>query len=439
MKKRILAVLMATVMVVSMAACQTAPAPAEEKPVAEEPAAEEPATEEPATEEPAAEATGEIPEIVLSRWAGPHADDQKKVVAQYEDAEIIIDDIDYGNLQQKQIQSMSTSADYDLVWFQEIWLNEYVTQDFLLPLNDLVQKEGADLSIYLPSMIEGNTVDGQFYGFPTMAQTYILTYNKEWFDKEGQKVPETPEELVAVAKYFKEQGTGIAIPALQGMAAADVFASLLFSFGGDYFTEDGQLNLTSEEAVKAMQLWKDLCDNSMTGSLTWHNDQVSQAIREEQAPFGITITGLGSLDADPEQSLIVDKVAYAPIPGEKGSIGVVSYWSWGVAANSKNTDAAFNVAKWLTSPEIEKEQAMMNGQITAVASLAEDAEVVANIPFLGAANAMLENAKTQPSTGNASQIFEPLCATLSEVGSTGVDPTEALEKLQASLADVSNK
>ena len=64
MKKKILAVLMATVMVASMAACgakkeEPAPAPAAEEPAAEEPAAEEPAVEEPAAEEaPAEEAAG---------------------------------------------------------------------------------------------------------------------------------------------------------------------------------------------------------------------------------------------------------------------------------------------------------------------------------------------------------------------------------------------
>ena len=59
--KKIIALLLALMMVLSLAACgqQAAPAateaPAAEEPAAEEPAAEEPAAEEPAAEEPAAE------------------------------------------------------------------------------------------------------------------------------------------------------------------------------------------------------------------------------------------------------------------------------------------------------------------------------------------------------------------------------------------------
>lgn len=380
--------------------------------------------------------TGDVT-LVLSRWSGPHADDQKKILKEYEEAAVEMDDIDYGSLKQKQIQSLSSSADYDLVWVHETWLKDYVEKDFLLPLNDLVKENGTDLSLYSDGMIESNTIDGEFYGFPTFAQTYFITYNKEWFEKEGQTVPETPEELVETAKYFKEKGTGIAIPAMQGAAAVDVFSSLLYSYGGDYFDEDGKLDLTSEPMQKAFALWKDLCDNSMTGSLTWHNDQVSQAVREEKAPFGITISGLSYMDIDPEVSLITDKVGYAPIPGEKGNIGVVTYWTWAVAKNSKNPEAAYALAAWLTSTETEKEQCLMNGQITAVKSLAEDSEVVESIPVLPVANEVLASALPQPSTGDSSKILEALQATLSEIGATDIDPAEAAAALQESLGNAS--
>lgn len=376
--------------------------------------------------------------LVISRWAGPHADDQKKVLAEYPDADVKMDDIDYGNLKQKQIQSLSTSGDYDLVWVHETWLKDYVEKDFLLPLNDLVEEKGTDLSAYSDGMIESNTIDGEFYAFPTFAQTYMITYNKEWFEKEGQSVPTTPEELVEVAKYFKEQGTGIAIPAMQGAAAVDVFSSILYSYGGDYFDEDGKLDLTSEPMQKAFALWKDLCDNSMAGSLTWHNDQVSQAVREEKAPFGITISGLANMDVDPETSLIIDKVGYAPIPGEAGNIGVVTYWSWAVAKNSENQEAAYDLAAWLTSEEVEKEQSLMNGQITAVKALAKDSEVVENIPVLPVANEILATAKPQPSTGDSSKVLEALQATLSEIGATGADPNEAAAALQETLEGATN-
>jgi ABC-type glycerol-3-phosphate transport system substrate-binding protein len=386
-----------------------------------------------------AAATAEKPTVVLSRWAGPHADDQKTVLAEYPDAIVKVDDVDYGNLKVKQIQSLSTSADYDLVWASEIWLAEYVSKGWFLPLNDMISKYKVDLSIFSKAMVDMNTTDGKLYAIPTFAQTLILTYNKEWFEKEGQKVPTTVDELLAVAKYFKEKGTGIAIPAMQGQAAADLYGQILYSAGGDYFGSDGKVNLLSGEAIYAAEVWDKLCEYSITGSLTWHHDQVSAAVREEVAPIGITITGLSGLDSDPKMSKIVDKVGYATIPGKKSVVGVVSYWSWGVAKNSKNPEAAFKLAVWLVSPEVEKKQALMNGQIGAISSLAQDSEVVAKMPFLPATSETLANAKTQPTSVSAGKIFEPLIAALSEIASTNKAPKDVLAKLQNDLKDVTSK
>ena len=386
-----------------------------------------------------AAATAEKPTVVLSRWAGPHADDQKTVLAEYPDAIVKVDDVDYGNLKVKQIQSLSTSADYDLVWASEIWLAEYVSKGWFLPLNDMISKYNVDLSIFSKAMVDMNTTDGKLYAIPTFAQTLILTYNKEWFEKEGQKVPTTVDELLAVAKYFKEKGTGIAIPAMQGQAAADLYGQILYSAGGDYFGSDGKVNLLSDEAIYAAEVWDKLCEYSITGSLTWHHDQVSAAVREEVAPIGITITGLSGLDSDPKMSKIVDKVGYAPIPGKKSVVGVVSYWSWGVAKNSKNPEAAFKLAVWLVSPEVEKKQALMNGQIGAISSLAQDSEVVAKMPFLPATSETLANAKTQPTSVSSGKIFEPLIAALSEIASTNKTPKDVLAKLQNDLKDVTSK
>lgn len=405
---------------------------AAEEQIAEE---EEVAEEEVAQEQETTKET-EKPTIVLSRWAGPHADDQKTVLAEYNDAIVKVDDVDYGNLKAKQIQSLETSADYDLVWASEIWLAEYVSKGWFLPLNNLVAENNVDLSIYSEAMINMNTTDGELYAMPTFAQTLILTYNKEWFENEGQVVPTTVDELLAVAKYFKDNGTGIAIPAMQGQAAADLYAQILYSAGGDFFDSDGKVNILSDEALYAAEVWDKLCDYSITGSLTWHHDEVSQAVREEVAPIGITVTGLSGFDSDPEMSKIVDKVGYAAIPGGESVVGVVSYWSWGVANNSKNPDAAFKLAVWLTSPEIEKEQALMNGQICAVSSLAEDSEVVAKMPFLPATSETLANAKTQPTSVSAGAIFEPLETALSEIAATDRTPEDIFTELQEVLKDV---
>ena len=81
----------------------------------------------------------------------------------------------------------------------------------------------------------------------------------------------------------------------------------------------------------------------------------------------------------------------------------------------------------------------MNGQITAVTSLAQDSDVVAKLPFLPATNETLTNAKTQPTNASATVIFEPLAVALSEVASSDKDVATIFTALQDKVKDVTNK
>jgi multiple sugar transport system substrate-binding protein len=374
--------------------------------------------------------------IVLSRWAGTNADVQKEIAKEYKDAKIVVDDIDYENLKQKQIQSMSASAEYDLIWVAEVWLPEYVANNWLLPLDDYVKKSGVDMNNYSAGITKINTINGKLYAMPDMLQGLILTYDKDWFNKEGQKLPTTVEELISVAKYFKEKGTGIAIPAKQGQAAMDVFSTILYSAGGDYFDENGNLNLLSEEVLYAADIYDQLCKYSMDGSAAWHHDQVAEAIRTGKAPFGFQVSGLSPLDLDPKESVIVDSVGYATIPGKKQVSGVVNTWAWAIAANSKNPDAAWEVIKWLTSESTEKAMALGVGHTSAYQALSKDSEVTAKMPFLPALLDQMANGKTQPTDTAASEMFDPIMAALSRIATTDDSPEEIMKELQSQLGHI---
>jgi hypothetical protein len=123
---------------------------------------------------------------------------------------------------------------------------------------------------------------------------------------------------------LKDQGTGIAVPAKQGMAAVDVFAAIMRSNGGDYFDADGNLALNQEANVEAAQFWKDLADVSMQGSSTWHWDEVNKALQFGQAPIGITVSGLLGQLEDAENSPAAGNLGYAPLPYSKNTYGTLA-------------------------------------------------------------------------------------------------------------------
>ena len=113
---------------------------------------------------------GDKVELVISRWAGPHADDQAAILKQFENEtgiRVRMDAIDYFQLRQEQMLNLSgKTGAYDLVWVQEVWLPEYVSSGYLLPLNDLVKDESLsgkdfDLQDFNPNLIKINTIDGK--------------------------------------------------------------------------------------------------------------------------------------------------------------------------------------------------------------------------------------------------------------------------------------
>ncbi|MDT8298851.1 MAG: extracellular solute-binding protein, partial [Spirochaetaceae bacterium] len=380
----------------------------------------------------------EAKSLLISRWAGPHADDLKAVVRDYPNGDITVDDIDYGSLRQKQLTSFQATpgnGNYDAVWVASQWMKEYVEAGYLMPIDDLIAENGFDTGNYAAGMMEGVQFDGNTYGLPTFAQTLILAYDSAAFEEAGVDVPTTSEELIAVARYFKEnQGTGIAIPARQGSAAVGFYSQILFSSGGYYFDDAGNLDLTSPESIYAATVYDQLVDNAVEGVLAWHHDEVAEAVRTKNAPIGVIMSGLANQNHDPERSMIVDTVKYQPLAAADGYAAANNnFWVWAIPANVTDEQASFDLVTWLTSPEVEKQMTMKNQQISAITSLSNDSEVLEAAPFLPVVMEALGNGLMDPALANFQTLREAMIVGLSEIASTDADPATVLARVQEEL------
>lgn len=354
---------------------------------------------------------------------------------------MIVDDIDYGSLRQKQLtsfQAASGNGNYDGVWVASQWMKEYVEAGYLMPLDELIAENDFDTGMYAAGMMEGVRFDGGTFGLPTFAQTLILAYDSAAFEAAGVAVPTTSEELIEVAKFFKEtQGTGIAIPAKQGSAAVNLYSQILFSSGGYYFDDAGNLALTSKESIYAATVYDQLAEYSVQGALAWHHDEVAEAVRTKNAPIGVIMSGLANQNHDPERSMIVDTVDYAVLAGADGySAANNNFWVWAIPSNVTDAQASFDLITWLTSPGVEKEMTMMNQQISAITSLSSDAEVLAAAPFLPVVMEELSNGLMDPALANFQTLREALIVGLSEIASSDADPATVMARVQNELKDV---
>jgi len=160
---------------------------------------------------------------------------------------------------------LMSSSDYTDVLFKanKIDLDKYGMDGILIPLEDLIREYCPNLCALLDERNAWNTItaaDGHIYALPmfqhpvqysTGGSTYWI--NQAWLDKVGKAMPTSQDELYEVLKAFKEgdpNGNGKAdeIPVTFDIAHSHgAISSLLGYFGeglwyGDYWMEiDGQM------------------------------------------------------------------------------------------------------------------------------------------------------------------------------------------------------
>jgi len=102
-------------------------------------------------------------------------------------------------------------------------------------------------------------VEGKQIGVVINAETSLLSYRKDLFQRFNVKVPETMKDLEAVAKSFygKEvdgkKMVGITLRG-KGAAATSQWVDFLYSFGGSWTNAQGQSNLGFGPGHRGLQI-----------------------------------------------------------------------------------------------------------------------------------------------------------------------------------------
>ncbi|MFD9901630.1 ABC transporter substrate-binding protein [Mesorhizobium sp. NPDC059025] len=384
--------------------------------------------------------------LTVSRWSGQSADAQAELMKRFTEEtgiKVNLDAVDWSQLKQKQVSSLSgETGQYDLVMVHDTWLKEYVTSGYLHPVDEFLTDQkyigpDFDISDFAKDMINGATVDGKFYGLPTNPAVAIFVYNKEMLDAEGIAPPKNWSELVAAAKHFSEKGTGVALPAQQAGAPVEIWASLMRSLGGDYFTADGKLNIASKEAIQAATMWKELNQYAVRGSNNWHWGDTNKQIQLGDSPMAIVLSGIAADLENHENSRVVGKLGYSAIPAPDGKkpYGVMNFFCWCVAANSPHKAEAFQLSGWLTSKaQLTRLNLEIMPEIGGRTSVSKNPEIVAKLGFLGAVGEALATSGTLPSDPNAPKVNDRIGAALSAIVVNDADPKAEFEAARADLA-----
>lgn len=217
MSKKIVALLLALVLVFAMTACAKTETPAADDPAADAPVADAPAEDEPAADEPAAEEPAAIAKPVPEEGAVLHfmhiypeheASINKTLEIIKRDnpgMEINVSVVPW-NEATKSIQTAAATDEMYDIFFQ--WATQvpgYNDIGLLLDLTPYIDDEWKSWYIS-DAALEEYSDDGKVLGMPLRGTATFMIYNKTMFEEKGWKVPTSQEELEALCDTILAEG-----------------------------------------------------------------------------------------------------------------------------------------------------------------------------------------------------------------------------------------
>ena len=319
--------------------------------------------------------------------------------------------------QQQYLSTVLSAKDsvLDVILIDVIRPAQWAAQGWAEPLDGYL---GADkpkvVGQYLKAYADADQVGGKLYALPYFADAQFLYYRKDLLEKYKRPVPKTWDELMETAKIIMD---GEKNPQLQGFSTAGapiegtVCTYLVPLWGaGSELTKNGKLNLDTPAAKAAFQLFGRM---KQAGVLPKNIAEIpTDRIRIDfQAGNVIFAQNWGYFwnrvenDADTK---VKGKTGVAVLPHDQGgtSATCIGGWQLAVSAYSKNKAEAVKFARWLSSPEVSKMQAIMASQMPVFPSVYKDPDVLKANPWYAEALPVVEGAKSRPVSAQYPQVSD---------------------------------
>ncbi len=148
----------------------------------------------------------------------------------------------------------------DVLQMDYRYLIEYARRGALRPLDDLIP-DPLDLTGFDKSETAGGTVDGKIYGVSVGANAFSVHWNKAAFQRAGVPEPKphwTWDDLVAAAAAIAKAGPKGFYGVADGGRYDEVLERWLQQRGKGFFTPEGQLAFTADDAAEFFAYWDDL-------------------------------------------------------------------------------------------------------------------------------------------------------------------------------------
>jgi arabinogalactan oligomer/maltooligosaccharide transport system substrate-binding protein len=283
---------------------------------------------------------------------------------------------------------------------------------------------------FLPGLMEAMTYKGSVYGLPLNFKSITLIYNKALV----KTPPKTTAEMLKLAKETTQAASG-----RYGLAYWYTnfyfHAALMNAFGGRVFDDGGKLTLNSPATVA-----------SIKQMMKWYKDDGVMPPEPSEAL-------IGSLFNEGKAAMVLNgpwfigeispKVDFglAVLPTVDEAKRPMRPWltieGVYVAASSKQKEAAYELAKFLTSTEVGLVLALEGRQLHSNKAVYQDKRVSGDV-VLKAFYDQLASAEPMPNRAEMTMVWSPVTTAMNKIAKGNATPEAALKEAADSIQDSIN-
>lgn len=268
--------------------------------------------------------------------------------------------------------SMEGMPDVVSIWGQPAFLDEVVDAGVLSELN---QDDYSDYG-FIEGSLDGFTYDGKLYGLPRNTDIAVFYYNQKMFKDNGWEVPETYDDLLALADKINAAGlTPVAMDGGDGWPMAVYLSDLLYKKTGSDYSQivsdaiaDG--DFSAPELKEATQLLKDAADAKLfqNGYDSQDYGTAMNLFTNGQAAMfymGSWETSMATNEDIPEEIRTNIRVFTMPtVKGGKAAATDIAAWNGGgyaVSAKSEVKEEAIKFLNYMYQPDKLSKYGWENG------------------------------------------------------------------------------
>ena len=341
------------------------------------------------------------------------------------------------------------ASDLDVMQIDVIWPG--ILAPHMIDLNEAASEV---IGNHFQAIVENNTVDGKLVGIPFYTDAGLLYYRTDLFEKYGiASAPATWADLETAAQTIMEgeRGAGMADMwgfVFQGNAYEGLTCNALewqvSNGGGTIIEPDGTVSVNNEQAAAAIDRAAAWVGNIAPEGVTTYQEEEARGVWQggnsammRNWPYAFSA---GQSADSPIRDMF--DVSVLPMGDGEGARNAATLGGWQIAVSSysANQEAAIELARFLTSAEIEKSRAIELSNLPTIASLYEDPDVLAAQPFFGRlVETFSGGAVARPSTVSSSEYNNVSTAYFTAVHGVmtgGGDAASALADLEGELQDI---